>query len=328
MPESSNTCISVCRRGRGRGKPAGRGESIYGPHFDDEDLTLRHSHPGVLSMANCGRNTNASQFIIATGPRFNLKHLDGTHVVFGGLVKGWNTLRALEAVTTGPHDCPLVPVVVADCGELPPGAADGVVEPPPGNPYMDHPEDQGVPELLEKLGAEGFYLSGGEGGPAFPRSLEAVMKAAEDLKGLGNQCFRDMDYQGGLQRYGQALRYLQWYDGADQPPAWREVMVQCYNNHAACHLKLGHLDLAVADCDKLLDLDSKNAKGFYRRASAYKAMNEPERCLKDVRRALQLQPSDTACKKLEREALDCLAGLPAASAKNGSPGAGGGPGSP
>lgn len=29
------------------------------------------------------------QFIIATGPRFNLKHLDGAHVVFGGLVKGW-----------------------------------------------------------------------------------------------------------------------------------------------------------------------------------------------------------------------------------------------
>lgn len=72
------------------------GESIYGPHFEDENFEISHSEKGLLSLVNEGTpNTNSSQFVIITEVSL---HLDNTNVVFGKVVRGMGVLQQISEV--------------------------------------------------------------------------------------------------------------------------------------------------------------------------------------------------------------------------------------
>lgn len=216
------------------------GESIYGEKFEDENFQLKHTKPGLLSMANAGPNTNGSQFFITT---VVTPHLDGKHVVFGEVTKGMGLVRFIESLGSSSGETSKK-VTIADCGELGAGDDDGMAAADDG--YCDFPEDCATP-----LGE--------------PQQMAAV----STLKEKGNEEFKAGDLDQAVRKYTKASRYALCSTNNEL----MQLKATCLLNRAQCFLKQHKHSQAVADCTEVLELSGDSAtrvKAFYRRALVQK----------------------------------------------------------
>lgn len=85
------------------------GMSHDGESFKDENFINKHDEPGVISMANSGKDTNTSQFFILLKPS---PHLDGKHVAFGKVIKGMKYIESIGKTEVDFMDRPIQSVYI------------------------------------------------------------------------------------------------------------------------------------------------------------------------------------------------------------------------
>lgn len=246
------------------------GESIYGEKFEDENFLRIHDRPMLLSMANAGPGTNGSQFFVTTK---DTPHLDGKHVVFGRVLKGRDVIRAVESQKTT-SDKPNADCTIADCGELAPGAPDGVAE-DKSDPYPGYPQDNDT-----------------------PLDVNAKIAAAVAIRSAGNELFKGKKYAEALVKYDKALRYLtEEYPSPEETKKLDENRVLCWVNAAAAGLKLGLNSRVVADTKAALAVDSKNVKALFRQGEAFVASKDFDEAKASFTAAAAIAPNDKDVQK-------------------------------
>eukprot|EP00040_Diaphanoeca_grandis_P011509 m.59039 g.59039 ORF g.59039 m.59039 type:complete len:361 (-) comp22646_c0_seq1:65-1147(-) len=252
------------------------GVSIYGEKFEDENFDIKHTKPGLLSMANAGKGTNGSQFFITFT---ETPHLDNKHVVFGEVKKGMGLVRHMEKFGSNGGETSAV-IAIANCGELAEGADDGILASDDGFP--DWPEDLADIQSM---------------------TADKIAEVVVAVKDFGNTHFKEGNNDKAFTKYSKAIRYAE-IKPSDEPTteqslALKNAKASCLLNRSQAKIKLGgDLKTVIDDCTAVLELGGielkSQEKAYYRRSVAQQDDDDKKT---DLEAALKINSGNAAAKR-------------------------------
>ncbi|XP_006814126.1 peptidyl-prolyl cis-trans isomerase FKBP8-like [Saccoglossus kowalevskii] len=111
----------------------------------------------------------------------------------------------------------------------------------------------------------------------------------------GNELYFRNDYSNAINSYTRAINYLEPEEGMvnkDEFKKIEELKVKCYNNLAACQLKVEAYEAALKSCNAVLKVEPDNVKALFRKAKVLAQKGELEDAVIYMRKAIKLEPSN------------------------------------
>lgn len=126
-------------------------------------------------------------------------------------------------------------------------------------------------------------------------TYEDHLHEAELRKEQGAKAHEAKKFTLAITKWTKAQLYLEQFNAfstPEQEQTYAQLKVLLALNLAAANLKLEEYDKVVLHCTNALDIEPRNPKGLYRRASAYIALNKYEPAYKDLKLLLEVEPKD------------------------------------
>ncbi|KAL4654473.1 hypothetical protein ACB092_01G381400 [Castanea dentata] len=121
-----------------------------------------------------------------------------------------------------------------------------------------------------------------------------ALEQANDAKLEGNKLFGDGQFEEALSQYELALQV------APDMPSSSELRSICHANRAICYTKLGKYDQTIKECTKSLELNPTYMKSLVRRGEAHEKLEHFEEAIADMKKILELDPSNDQARKTIR----------------------------
>lgn len=155
-------------------------------------------------------------------------------------------------------------------------------------------EEQKLEDLMTRPDFMGHYHDHSEERLFFEKSEKEKMNYCERHRHIGNYLYQEGFLPKAAEQYQIALSYYEYCFPGDssEQQSLDGLRHACLCNISLCYFKLGYYRKAIESASHVIDEDMNNPKACFRRAVAYRALDEYKEAERDLRRALTINPGD------------------------------------